>query len=86
MHLQHGTKNSCMFEIPAFLPPTNLGLLMHSPLALMEHVSLNLARLFFARPCRGIQGILKPVVHHQYLLLEIMFISMFTITFRQPGR
>ena len=28
----------------------------------------------------------KPVVHHQFLLLEIMFTSMFTFTFRQPGR
>ena len=50
-------KNPCMFEFPAFLLPTNLGLPMHSPLALMEHVSLNLARILFARPCRGIQGI-----------------------------
>ena len=39
-------KNSCMFEFPAFLPPTNLGLPMHSPSALTEHVSLNLARFF----------------------------------------
>ena len=44
-------KNSCMFEFPAFLPPTNLGLPMHSPSALTEHASLNLARFFFARPC-----------------------------------
>ena len=28
----------------------------------------------------------KPVVHHQFLLLEIMFTSMFTFTFRQQGR
>ena len=27
-------KKSCMFEFPAFLPPTNLRLLMHSPSAL----------------------------------------------------
>ena len=33
--------NSCMFEFPAFLPTTNLGLPMHSPSALTEHVSLN---------------------------------------------
>ena len=40
-------KNSCcMFEFPAFLPPTNLGLPMHSPSALTEHVSLNLAMYF----------------------------------------
>lgn len=44
-------KNSCTFEFPAFLPPTNLGLPMHSPSALTEHVSLNLGRFFFARPC-----------------------------------
>ena len=31
-------------------------------------------------------AVLKPVVHHQFLLLEIMFTSMFTFTFRQPGR
>ena len=43
-------KNSCMFEFPALLLPTNLGLLMHSQSALTEHMSLNLAR-FFAQPC-----------------------------------
>ena len=75
-----------MFEFPAFLLPTNLGLPMHSPLALMEHVSLNLARLFLLDPVEEFRVFLKPVVHHQYLLLEIMFISMFTITFRKPGR
>ena len=46
-------KNACMFEFRAFLPPMNLGLQMHSPSALMEHVSLNLARIFFSRPCRA---------------------------------
>ena len=40
-----------MLEFPAFLPPTNLRLPMHSPSALTKHVSLNLARFFFARPC-----------------------------------
>ena len=34
-----------MFEIPAFLPPNNLGPPMHSPSALTEHVSLNLLNL-----------------------------------------
>ena len=29
---------------------------------------------------------LKPVVHHQFLLLQIMFTNMFTFTFWQPGR
>ena len=38
--------NSCMFEIAAFLPPTNLRQPMHSPSALTEHVSLNLAWFF----------------------------------------
>ena len=57
-HVQHGAKNSCMFEIPAFLPPSNLGLPMHSPLALTEHVSLNLKQDFFARSCKG------PVMSH----------------------
>ena len=36
-------KNSSMFEFAAFLLPTNLGQPMHSPSALTEHVSLNLA-------------------------------------------
>ena len=39
-----------MFEFPAFLPPTNLALPMHSPSALTEHVSLNLARFFLLDP------------------------------------
>ena len=39
-------KNSCIFEFLAFLPPTNLGLRMERPSALMKHVSLNLARFF----------------------------------------
>ena len=43
-------KNSCMFEFPASLQPTNLGLPMHSPSALTEHVSLNLARFFLLNP------------------------------------
>ena len=43
-------KNSCVFEFPAFLPPTNLGLPMHNPSALTEHVSLNLARFFLLDP------------------------------------
>ena len=48
-HLWHYSvvqKNSCMFEFAAFLPPTDLGLPMHSPSALTENVSLNLARFF----------------------------------------
>ena len=48
-YVQRGTKNSCVFEFPAFLPPTNLP--MYSPSALTEHVSLNLARFFFALHC-----------------------------------
>ena len=43
-------KNSRMFEFTAFHPPTNLGLPMHSPSALTEHVSLNLARFFLLDP------------------------------------
>ena len=39
-----------MFELPAFLPPTNLGLPMHSLSALTEHVLLNLARFFLLDP------------------------------------
>ena len=45
-----GGKNSYMFEFPSFLPPTNLGLPMHSSSALTEHVSLNLARFFLLDP------------------------------------
>ena len=51
--------NSCMFEIPAFLLPTNLGQPMHSPLALMEHVSLNLAGTFLLDP------VLLPAIHRK---------------------
>ena len=43
-------KNSCMFEFPAFLPPTNLELLMHSPSALTEHESLNFAETYLLNP------------------------------------
>ena len=39
-------KNSSMFEFAAFLLPTNVGQPMHSPSALTEHVSLNLAWFF----------------------------------------
>ena len=39
-------KNSCMFEFPAFLPPTYLGQPMDSPTAMTEHVSQNLAGFF----------------------------------------
>ena len=45
-------KNPCMFEFSASLPPTNLGLPMHSPSALTRHMSLNLAKFFFTRPCK----------------------------------
>ena len=37
-------ENSCIYKFPTFLPPTNLWLPMHSPSALTEHVSLNIAR------------------------------------------
>ena len=46
LHVQCGAKNSCMFEFPAFLPPTNLGLPMHSPSVLTENMLLNLASYF----------------------------------------
>ena len=39
-------KSSCMFAFTTFLLPTNLGLPMHSPSVLTEHVSLNLASVF----------------------------------------
>ena len=44
-------KNSSMFELPACLLPTNQGQPMHSPSAMTEHVSLNLAWFFFALCC-----------------------------------
>ena len=46
-----------MFEFPAFLPPTNLGLPMHSLSALTEYVSLNLARFFLLDPVVLGQGL-----------------------------
>ena len=46
-------KNSCMFEFPALQLPTNLVQPMHSPLALTEHVSLNLAGTFLLDPVSG---------------------------------
>ena len=47
-----GQNDSCMnmFEYPTFLLPTNLGQPMHSPPALMEHVSLNLEGTFLLNP------------------------------------
>ena len=57
--------NSCMLEFPAFLPPTNLGLPMHSPSALTEHVSLNLARCC---RCRMIAVIISPGKQSQFCL------------------
>ena len=41
-----------MFEFPAFLPPTNLGLPKLSPSALMEHVSLDIAVVFLLDPVK----------------------------------
>ena len=63
-----------MFEFPTFLLPTNLGLPMHIPSALTEHVSQNLARFFcrglvrnsplsllsFTLPASSVPGMLKP--------------------------
>ena len=42
--------NSYIFEFPAFMLPINLGQPIHSPLALTEHVSLNLAGAFLLDP------------------------------------
>ena len=36
IRIQCGAKKTCMFEFPAFLPPTYLGLPMHSPSAMMN--------------------------------------------------
>ena len=66
-------KNSCMFEFPAFLPPTNLGLPMHSPPALTEHVSLNLARLFLLDPVH--------LSYNQRLASLLLIVDSFQIPF-----
>ena len=47
-------KNSRMFKFPAFLLPTSVGQPMHSPSALTEQVSLNLAGTFLLDPVHGI--------------------------------
>ena len=44
-------KNSCMFESSRPLSAQWARQPMHSPSALTEHLSPNLARVFFARPC-----------------------------------
>ena len=49
-------KKSCMFEFPTYLPPTNLGLPIHRPSALTEHVSLNLAGTFLLDPVYGMNS------------------------------
>ena len=41
--------NSCMFEFPAFLLPTNLGQPMYIPTALTEHVT-EISRIFLLNP------------------------------------
>ena len=43
-------KNSCMFEFPAFLLPTNLGQLTHCQSSLREHVSFNFKGAFLLDP------------------------------------
>ena len=44
------------------------------------------SRLHLGRVAHISPPTVKPVVHHQFLLLEIMFTSMFTFTFWQQGR
>ena len=63
--------NSSMFEVPAFLPPTDLGLPMHSPSAQTEHVSLNLARFLFLLNNVRIsgRGVLQLIRQHTLLNL-----------------
>ena len=43
-------KNSCILEFPAFLLPTKVGQPMHSPTAMMEFPSPNLAGTFLLDP------------------------------------
>ena len=50
-------KNSCMFEFPAFLLLTNLGQPLHSPSALTEHVSLNIAGTFPLDPVLNLKAL-----------------------------
>ena len=45
--LQGGVKDICMFEFPSLLLPSNLEQLMHSPSALTELTSPNLAGINF---------------------------------------
>ena len=47
-------KNSCIFKFPAFLLHTNLGQPMHSPSAMTELPSPNLAGSFSLRAVKGI--------------------------------
>ena len=53
-------KNSSMFEFPAFLLPPNPGQPMHSPSALTEHVSPNLAGFFLLDPVLPFSGWTSP--------------------------
>ena len=48
--VQSGAKNSCMFEFPMFLLPTNLGQPIHSLSAMTELPSPNLAVTFLLYP------------------------------------
>ena len=45
-HIQHGARTSFMLDFPAFFLPTNLRQPMHSPTAMMELLSPNLAGTF----------------------------------------
>ena len=52
-----------MFEFPAFLLPTDLRKPVHSPSALTEHVSLNLARFL-------------PAARYEHAGLQVIFVFL----------
>ena len=70
--------NSFMFEIPAFLLPSNLGQPMHSPSALTEHVSLNLAGFFLLDPvCLPIKGLRIGLERLSISIDKVVYIQRF---------
>ena len=60
-------KNSCMFEFPASLPPTNLGLPMHSPSAPDGSCATELGKDFLLDPV----DIFCKLGFHAMLLTEV---------------
>ena len=65
-----------MFECPAFLLPTNLGQPMHSPLALTEHVSLNLAGSFLLDPVEMSTNLETPCILNLRHFLSVTYTTL----------